>query len=559
VPSVAFNLWADQATLLRSSQGFIFSAFSAIPIQGIFCHLDTQSFLRYINTIKKANSYHYPIIVRSMTNETRSLTAIMFTDIVGYTSLMEQHEAKAIRVREQHRAIVRVLVEQFKGTLIDATGDESLSTFPSALLAVDCALAIQAALRDDPDLQLRIGIHLGEVVKKDNEVIGDAVNVASRIRPLAQARGICVSEPVYQQVRNRPHICVQSLGPQSLKNVDQRVKVFALATEFPSARPQSRRRRVIAVLTATIAICVLGYSVYVSNRTKILSSIALTAPRIFGDPMEQRIGFATTSDGVRIAYATTGEGPPLVSTIGWITHLERGWTSPLYDAEGWLRWASKGHLFVRYDGRGFGLSDRNVEDFSLEARVRDLEAVVDALGLDRFALYAVSSGGPTAIAYTVRHPDRVSRLVLAGTCGKFSLDSEKRRLWDGMNSLFRTSWDSEVVRSMMSKLLVPDYDEVLQRILSEWLKISGDGPAIAGFSQVNIDIDVRDLARRIETPTLVIHGQEDPIIPISYGRDLASLIPNVQFEIMEGANHQEGAFNSPKTREVIADFLARVP
>jgi class 3 adenylate cyclase/pimeloyl-ACP methyl ester carboxylesterase len=494
-----------------------------------------------------------------MSNETRSLTAIMFTDIVGYTSLMEQDEAKAIGVREQHRAIVRVLVQQFRGTLIDATGDESLSTFPSALLAVDCALAIQAALRDDPDLQLRIGIHLGEVVKKDDEVIGDAVNVASRIRPLARAGGICVSEPVYQQIRNRSHIGIQPLGPQSLKNVDQRVKIFAITTELPSIRPRSRRRRVIALLAATIAICVLGYSFYISNRTKILSSIALTAPRIFGDPMEQRIGFATTSDGVRIAYATTGEGPPLVSTIGWITHLERGWTSPLYDSEGWIRWASKGHLFVRYDGRGFGLSDRNVKDFSLEARVRDLEAVVDALELDRFALYAVSIGGPTAIAYTVRHPDRVLRLVLAGTFAHLSLDSEERRQWEGMNSLFRTSWNSEVVRSMMTKILLPDYDEVLQQMLSEWLKISGDGPAIAGFSQVNLDIDVRDLARRIKVPTLVIHGQEDPIIPISYGRDLAALIPNVRFEIMQGADHQDGAFNSPKTREAIADFLAPFP
>jgi pimeloyl-ACP methyl ester carboxylesterase len=313
------------------------------------------------------------------------------------------------------------------------------------------------------------------------------------------------------------------------------------------------------VLTGTLLTCALGYAIYAPNRAAILSSMALAVPRIFGNPIEQKIGFATTSDGVRIAYATTGEGPPLVSTIGWLTHIERGWTSPLYDSEGWLRWASKGHLFVRYDGRGFGLSERNVEDFSLETRVRDLEAVVDALGLDRFALYAVSAGGPTAIAYTVRHPDRVSHLILAGTSAGFSLDSERRRQWDGMLLLFRTSWDSAIVRSMMTAFLLPDGDEVLQRVLSEWLKISGEGPAIAGFLGASLDIDVRELARRIQVPTLVIHGQDDRVVRLARGSELASLIPEVRFEIVPGANHEQGAFSSPKTRELIAEFLAAEP
>ncbi len=265
--------------------------------------------------------------------------------------------------------------------------------------------------------------------------------------------------------------------------------------------------------------------------------------------------FATTSDGVRIAYATTGAGPPLVSVLGWLTHLERGITSPLYDSEGWIRWASEDHLFVRYDGRGFGLSDRNVDEFSLDCRVRDLEAVVDALGLDRFAIYAVSAGGPTAIAYTVRHPDRVSRLVLAGTMARGTTDPLERQRWQGMISLFRTSWDSLIVRSMMTTFLLPEADEVLHRVLSEWLRISGDGPAIAGFLQELLDVDTRDLARRIEVPTLVIHGQEDRVVSLKRGRDLASLIPGARFEIIMGANHEQGALYSPRTRELIADFL----
>ena len=150
---------------------------------------------------------------------------------------------------------------------------------------------------------------------------------------------------------------------------------------------------------------------YVTNRAAIQSYLMLTLPKYLGNPIEQQIGFATTSDGIRIAYATTGQGPPLVAVIGWATHLERGLTSPLYDFEDRIRWLSRRNFYIRYDGRGFGLSDRDITDFSLDARVRDLEAVVDTLGLDRFAMLPVSSGGPTAIAYAARHPERVSRIV----------------------------------------------------------------------------------------------------------------------------------------------------
>ena len=492
-----------------------------------------------------------------MPEQNRSLTAIMFTDIVGYTSLMEQDEAKAIDARERHREIVGVLVKQFQGTVVDQTGDEILTTFPSALRAVDCSLAIQAALRDDSDLKLRIGIHLGEVLKKEDEVIGDGVNVASRIRPLARAGGICVSESVLHLVRNRPHIRAEPLGPHALKNVDQPVKVFAIASDSPPARPPSRRRRRLMVLAGVSVILLVASVIFVKNRAAILSRIVLDAPRLFVDPMKQEIGFATTSDGVRIAYATTGEGPPLVCVLGWATHLERGLGSPVYDSEGWISWLSKRHLLVRYDGRGFGLSDRDVEDFSLEARVRDVEAVVDALGLSRFSIYAMSSGGPAAVAYTVHNPERVSRLILAGTYATVLLDSEEREQWEGMLSLFRTSWDSRIVRSMMTSFVMPDGDEVLQRVWNEFLRISGDGPAIAGFFQAGLfDTDTRELARRIEVPTLVIHGQEDRVVPIARGRDLAALIPGARFEIILGANHQEGHGFSAKARELVDEFLA---
>ena len=490
-------------------------------------------------------------------HEQRALAAIMFTDIVGYTALTEQDEPTAIRVRDRHRALVKPLVNQFHGELIDAVGDESLSVFPSAVQAVDCALAVQAALRQDRELRLRIGIHLGDVVRRGHEVVGESVNLAARIRPLADPGGICISEPVQQMVRNRAHVRTRALGSRPLKNVEQPIKVFAVLTGDAPVDSRSPVRRAAIAVAGVLVTSLLLYAAYVPNRAIVLSSIALAVPLILGDPVEQTLGFATTSDGVRIAYATTGEGPPLVFVLGWATHLERGLASPVYDRSDFIRSNSRHRMLVRYDGRGFGLSDRDVDEFTLEARLRDLEAVVDDLGLDRFAIYAVSAGGPVGIAYSVAHPERVEALILAGTMaaatGFAPLEAER---WNGMLALFRTSWDSPIVRSMMVEFLAPDAGEIERNVMSEFLHVSGDGAAISGFfEQMLFEIDTRDLTERVAVPTLVIHGQDDPAIPLAAGRELASRIPGARFEILEGADHGEGTIGSPRIPVLIDEFL----
>lgn len=216
--------------------------------------------------------------------EDRRLMAILFTDVADYTALTERDEAAAIRVRERHRTLVGTLAGQFEGELVDSTGDEALAVFPSALRAVDCALALQAALRDDPQLAIRIGIHLGDVIRRGPEVIGEGVNVAARIRPLAEPGGIAISESVYQAVRTRSHIHVTSLGAQALKNVSQPVNVFAL-TSAPGARRPTRRRRGAGWLAAG-AVLALGAVVWLQFRVPIITALALAWPRYFGDPIE---------------------------------------------------------------------------------------------------------------------------------------------------------------------------------------------------------------------------------------------------------------------------------
>src|SRR5262249_37732525 len=159
-----------------------------------------------------------------------------------------------------------------------------------------------------------------------------------------------------------------------------------------------------------VLILLTGYGVYGPYRSQILAAKEIYLPRILPKAVDQKMGFCTASDGVQIAYASSGKGPPLVIMLGWVTHLERGFLSPAYFGNV-VRALDEHHLVVRYDTRGFGLSDRAVTDYSLEARVRDLEAVTDALKLKRFAIYAISFGGPTVIAYAARHPEKVSRLV----------------------------------------------------------------------------------------------------------------------------------------------------
>ena len=287
----------------------------------------------------------------------------MFTDVVGYTAITERDESAAVRVREQHRDLIQTLVGQFDGEVVDVTGDESFSVFPSALRAVDCALALQGALRSYPDLRVRIGIHLGDVLRHEGEVVGEGVNVAARVRPLAEPGGIVVSEPVYQMIRTRAHVTANALGPQNFKNVAEPLGVYALHSMDEPVQVEAASHGRRWVLAATAVVLAIAAGLLIANRTTVLASFALWAPKVFGTAIDQDLGMTTTEDGVQVAYATTGEGPALVSVLGWATHLSNGLNSAVYDPSALLPMTSKHHRLVRYDGRGFGLSDRDVLDW----------------------------------------------------------------------------------------------------------------------------------------------------------------------------------------------------
>jgi len=172
---------------------------------------------------------------------TRELAAIMFSDIAGYTLVMGRDEDKALRALGEHREVLRSVLPKFNGRMIGEVGDGTLSSFHSALDAVNCAREVQASLKDDPEMQLRIGIHVGDVLFKDNTVLGDGVNVAARLEGLAEPGGICVSARVQEDVAGRLDLTFDDIGEQSLKNIARPVRIYrvllAAAENTPKVTP----------------------------------------------------------------------------------------------------------------------------------------------------------------------------------------------------------------------------------------------------------------------------------------------------------------------------------
>jgi serine/threonine protein kinase/pimeloyl-ACP methyl ester carboxylesterase len=257
--------------------------------------------------------------------------------------------------------------------------------------------------------------------------------------------------------------------------------------------------------------------------------------------LDQTIRFCTSSDGVRIAYATVGSGPPLVKAANWLSHLEFDSKSPVW--RHWIRELSRFHTLIRYDERGCGLSDWAAEEYSLEAWVRDLEAVVDSLELERFPLLGISQGGPIAIAYAIRHPERVSHLILHGSYARgrsrWGLSEHEREERELLLSLIRVGWgkDNPAFRQVFTSLFIPDGTPEQVNWFNELQRVSAPPANAARMCAAFYDLDVRALAPQIRIPTLVLHGTGDLRIPFAEGRLLASLIPGARLVPIESRNH----------------------
>ena len=257
--------------------------------------------------------------------------------------------------------------------------------------------------------------------------------------------------------------------------------------------------------------------------------------------LEQRIRFCRTADGVNLAYASTGSGPPLVKAANWMTHLDYDWHSPVW--RHWLDGLSSRHELVRYDERGCGLSDRDVAEHTFESWIADLEAVVDAAGLDRFPLLGISQGGPVAIAYAARHPERVSHLVIYGSYAQGRAVRTPSELSARLNQLqvdlALNGWgiDDPAFRQVFTMQFIPDGTRELWDAFNELQRETCSPENAARVLQASALIDVTDLAPRVQAPTLVLHARDDRRPPFAQGRLIASLIPDSRFVALDSSNH----------------------
>lgn len=257
--------------------------------------------------------------------------------------------------------------------------------------------------------------------------------------------------------------------------------------------------------------------------------------------MKQHVRFCTTQDGVTLAYATVGTGPPLVRTANWLSHLEHDWRTPLWRP--FLARLARGRTLVRYDQRGCGLSDWEVDDISFDAWIADVEAVVEAAGLDRFPLLGISQGAAVAMAYAVAHPEQVSGLALYGgfARGVRARDPTPRQREEAetLLRLIRLGWGREdpVYRNVFASLFLPEATLEQMRAFSELQRLSTTAVNAERIVAAFEGIDVQELATRVRVPTLVLHVRGDARVPFEEGRLLASLIPEAEFVGVDGRNH----------------------
>jgi pimeloyl-ACP methyl ester carboxylesterase/DNA-binding CsgD family transcriptional regulator len=276
-------------------------------------------------------------------------------------------------------------------------------------------------------------------------------------------------------------------------------------------------------------------------------------------PLAQSVGFCRSADGVRIAYSRLGQGPPLVVSTCWLSHLEYDLQSPVW--QHFVRGIGEMSSTVRYDERGFGLSDWDVTDFSFEARLNDLEAVVDAAGLERFALLGMAQGGPVAVAYAHRHPERVTRLVLlASYVATLDDDSESLLMEETFTKMIQVGWARPEgrFRRVFTDALMPGASPEQMTWVDELMRRSTSTENAVAFRRARLDIDVTNLLPQLQLPTLVMHSRGDQMNPIAGSRRLAAEIPGARLVTLESDNHVllDGEPATQVFFAALADFLA---
>jgi len=443
----------------------------------------------------------------------RKLAAILSADVKSYSRLMGEDEKGTVRTLNAYKGVMTNLIQQHRGRLVDAPGDNVLAEFGSVVDAVECAVEIQkelktrnAELPENRKMEFRIGVNLGDVIEDGEQILGDGVNIAARLESLSETGGICISGTAYDHVENKLSLGYKYLGEQTVKNIAKPVRVYRVLMEPGTFSPT--------------------------------------------DMIDQHIQFCTTVDGVRIAYSMVGQGPFLVIPPGWISHLQLQWEHP--SARDYLEKGTRNQTFLFYDKHGCGLSERDRTEFNLESEVRPLEAVIDHLKLKRFALFGFSMGGPATIAYAIKYPKRVSHLILYDTYARGEAISTEE-LKKSFTSLIRSAWG--VGSKALADIFLPGADVSALKWFGRLQREAATAEMAAKLLGLSYNLNVVDLLPRLRVPTLVIHRKGDKAIPFHLGREMASMIPNSRFVPLEGSIHIPFFGDADAVLRITAEFL----
>jgi class 3 adenylate cyclase/pimeloyl-ACP methyl ester carboxylesterase len=436
----------------------------------------------------------------------RKLAAILYADVAGYSRLTGDDEDATHRVLSEYLDLIANTIASSHGQVMHYAGDAVLAKFDAVTDAVSSASKIQEqlaernmSLSDDRRVDFRIGVNIGDVIEDRGDIYGDGVNIAARLESLANPGGICVSEAVRSAVKEKLDVYFKDMGEQTLKNISEPVRAYQVLRG--EAGNKSARR----------------------SQNKLL----------------QEVRIHTTDDGISLAYSMLGDGPPLVKAANWMNHLQFEVQNPPW--QHWWSTLSDQYQLIRYDQRGNGLSDWDVDNLTFDYFVSDLESLVDHMKVERFALLGISQGCAVSVAYAVRHPERVSHLILYGGYvqgwRKQGLDAEKRG--EAFSTLIEQGWgqDNPAFRQLFTSMFMPGASQEQMDAFNELEKISVSQENALRLHHAFGEVDVVELLSQVSVPTLVLHCRDDARAPFASGRAFAAGIPNARFVALEGKNH----------------------